>query len=162
MASALDVSTDITLSRFKQSLLAILHERDLAEERCRTLETRLCEQGEATKAADLVATELRGKLDDLGRAREEAESGLVHLEKASEDERTRHALAARLAGEKTTAQVQKLQEQGQQLFKLEEQLRSTTAQASKLLIEKSGAPAIYSNPMRVSPCVTLSCLQAPC
>ena len=45
--TSLDVANDISLSRFKQSLLSILHERNLAETCCKSLSGRLREASEA-------------------------------------------------------------------------------------------------------------------
>ena len=104
VGASLDVAHEVSLARFKQSLLGIVHERDLAEERCTSLDCRLREAQEACKAADLVATDLRSRLDDSLRAQEEADQRSIAHRKASEDERVRHALAMRLAKQKEHAQ----------------------------------------------------------
>lgn len=137
--TSLDVANDISLSRFKQSLLSILHERNLAETCCKSLSGRLREASETSKSADLAAAEMRARFDEAMREQEEMERRFTAHRRASEDERSRHVLAVRLAKEKEKAQQQKLKEQGQQLYHLEESLRAQTTQAEKLAIEKDGA-----------------------
>ena len=136
---SLDVSNDISVSRFKQSLLSIMHERDLSEARCSSLVQRLQQQEEATKAAEATATTLRSQVDATARAQEEADQRAAAQQKTAEDERARHALATRLTSDKAATQQQKLQEQGQKLYQLEEQLRAQTELASRLAVEKEGA-----------------------
>ena len=143
--SRFDVAQDISFSRFQQSLLGVVHDKDTVERRARDLEARLQGQVAATKGAQADASELQSRLDDASRAQEEAELRAAAQRKVQEDERARHTLHARAASEKASQQQQKLHQQGQQLYQLEEQLRARTTEASRLRIEKEGADALIAS-----------------
>lgn len=136
------MNEDIALSRFKQSLFGVIHENELLERRVHDLERRLLERAEDSKSQRAQVADLQNRLDDAMRKEEEVGQRAAAQEKAAEDERVRHVLHARLAGEKATTAQAKLQAQGQQLYALEEQLRTRTAEASRLRIEKEGAESL--------------------
>ena len=92
-----DVGQAVSLSRLRQSLLGIAHDKQMLEQRVAKLEQRLREQAAATKAAQGEAVELQKVGEESERAREEAEQRDTAQRKAHEDERARHALATRLA-----------------------------------------------------------------
>ena len=140
-----DVKEDISFSRFRQGLLGVVHDKATTEQRARDLEARLQEQVSVTKSTQGEASELQARLDEASRANEEALQGAAAQRKAQEDERVRHALQGRAASEKSEKQQLKLQQQGQQLYQLEEQLRARTTEVSRLRIEKDGADALIAS-----------------
>lgn len=138
------MSEAISLAKFQQSLLGVVHDNALLEKRVHELDAMRHEQAAATQAAQKENALLQARLDEASRAQEESDERGAAAQKAAEDERYRHALHARLAGEKATAAQAKLKQQGQQLYALEEQCRSRTAEASRLRIEKEGAEALIA------------------
>ena len=67
--SRFDVAQDISFSRFQQSLLGVVHDKDTVERRARDLEARLQGQVAATKGAQADASELQSRLDDASRTK---------------------------------------------------------------------------------------------
>ena len=110
--SRFDVAQDISFSRFQQSLLGVVHDKDTVERRACDLEARLQGQVAATKGAQADASELQARLDDASRAQEEAELRAAAQRKVQEDERARHTLHARAASEKASQQQQKPKHRG--------------------------------------------------
>jgi UDP-3-O-[3-hydroxymyristoyl] glucosamine N-acyltransferase len=103
------VAVDVSLSRFKQSLLGLSHDKERAVERAAELDKALLEQTAATKNAHSELAELQSRFDEAICSQEEAQRKVQSERKAVEDERTRHTLHSRLAVEKATEQQAKLQ-----------------------------------------------------
>ena len=141
---SLNVAADVSLSRFRQSLLGLTHDKERAAERVAELEKRLQDQTAARKAAQSESTELQSKLEEAARTHEETARAVAAERKAHDDERARHALHARLAAERQASQQTKLQEQGQALYALEEQLRTRTSEASRLRLAQDSADGLIS------------------
>ena len=139
------MSEAISLSRFKQALLGVTHENQLLERRARDLESRMHEEAKASKARLAEVADLQQRLDDAIRKGEKAYEAAGAQQKAAEDERSRHDLRMQLASEKAEAAQNKLRQQGQQLYSLEDQLRARTDEASRLRIEKVGADDLISS-----------------
>ena len=140
-----DVAPEITHSRFQRALLGVVHDKATVEQHAADLEVRLQEQTEATKAALAEVGELQTRLDEASRLLEEAEQRAAAQRKAHDDERSRQALHARAVTDKANQQQQKLTQQGQQLYTLEEQLRTRTTEVSRLKIEKDGADELIAS-----------------
>ena len=122
------VSEAISLSRFKQALLGVVHENGLLEQRSQDLELRLQEEVEAAKTRQAELADMQRRLDEATRKEEETDQRTAAQHKAAEDERSRH----------------ELQQQGQQLYSLEEQLRARTAEVSRLRLEQEEAEELIS------------------
>jgi hypothetical protein len=138
------VSEAISLSRFKQALLGVVHENGLLEQRSQDLELRLQEEVEAAKTRQAELADMQRRLDEATRKEEETDQRTAAQHKAAEDERSRHELQQKLTSDKAKAAQAKLQQQGQQLYSLEEQLRARTAEVSRLRLEQEEAEDLIS------------------
>ena len=138
------VDSAIVLNRFKQSLSDLIHEKTAAEQRAEELGRRLAEQTAAAKAAQARLEGMQGELDEARRGQEECARKVQAQSKEQEDERARHSLHARTTNERAMALQQQLQQHGQQLYTLEDQLRTRTTEVSRLRIDKDGLTEIVA------------------
>ena len=132
------LAEEVTLSRFQQQVLMLVSERDSQEKHLSDLSRRLQESQDEMSAARHHATEMQVQLREAQRKQGEAVQQVALQERALEDECKRQKLALRLANEKAAESQQQVQQQGQQIHTLTEQVRAHENEVARLRIEKDG------------------------